>query len=30
MPETIDEVSPLSVPQACPVTVGELLAESDG
>jgi hypothetical protein len=30
MPETIDEVSLLLVPQACPMTVEELLAEADG
>ena len=28
LPDVIDDVSPLPVPQACPVTLDELLAES--
>jgi hypothetical protein len=27
MPETMDETPPLPVPEACPVTLGELLGE---
>jgi hypothetical protein len=30
LPETIDEVPPLPVPEVCPVTVDELLAEPEG
>ena len=30
MPETINEVPPLPVPQVCPVTLAELLAEPEG
>ena len=29
LPETIDEVAPLPVPEACPVTLDELLATEE-